>query len=86
MQIRLMTIGVFAWALTFTLVMAAVWGAPQHNPWMVSVGMAVTMRGLLQGPPPFAPVSGAAFAGGSTGGGDLATATIAGRKSRPELM
>lgn len=34
---------------------ATVWGAPQRNPWMASVGMAAMMTGLLQGPPPVAP-------------------------------
>ncbi|MDQ6848694.1 MAG: methyltransferase domain-containing protein [Actinomycetota bacterium] len=33
----------------------AVWDAPQHNPWLTSVGMAAMMHGLLQGPPPTAP-------------------------------
>lgn len=34
---------------------AAVWGSPQANPWMASVGMAAMMTGLLQGPPPVTP-------------------------------
>ena len=34
---------------------AAVWGSPQANPWMASIGMAAMMTGLLQGPPPIAP-------------------------------
>jgi len=31
---------------------ATVWGAPQHNAWMASVGMAAMMHGLVQGPGP----------------------------------
>jgi SAM-dependent methyltransferase len=34
---------------------AAVWGDPQHNPWLTSVGMAAMMQGLLQGGPPAGP-------------------------------
>jgi SAM-dependent methyltransferase len=33
----------------------AVWGAPQDNPWMLSVGMAAMMQGLVQGGPPIGP-------------------------------
>ena len=34
---------------------AAVWGGPQHNPWLTSVGMAAMMQGLVQGGPPVGP-------------------------------
>jgi SAM-dependent methyltransferase len=34
---------------------AAVWGAPESNPWMVSVGFATMMAGLLSGPAPTEP-------------------------------
>jgi SAM-dependent methyltransferase len=34
---------------------AAVWAGPQHNPWVVSVGMAAMMGGLVAGGPPTAP-------------------------------
>lgn len=34
---------------------AAVWGAPESNPWMVSVGFATMMSGLLSGPMPTEP-------------------------------
>ena len=34
---------------------AAVWGGPQHNPWLVSVGMAAMMHGLVQSGPPVGP-------------------------------
>ncbi len=34
---------------------AAVWGAPESNPWMVSVGLATMMTGLLSGPMPTDP-------------------------------
>ena len=34
---------------------AAVWGAPEANPWMVSVGFATMMTGLLSGPMPTEP-------------------------------
>ena len=34
---------------------AAVWGDPQHNPWITSVGMAAMMHGLVQGGPPVGP-------------------------------
>ena len=34
---------------------AAVWGAPEANPWMVSVGFATMMTGLLTGPMPTEP-------------------------------
>jgi SAM-dependent methyltransferase len=30
----------------------AVWGAPQDNPWMMTVGMAAMMHGLVSGGPP----------------------------------
>jgi SAM-dependent methyltransferase len=33
----------------------AVWGGPQDNPWMVTVGMAAMMQGLVQGGPPVGP-------------------------------
>jgi SAM-dependent methyltransferase len=33
----------------------AVWGAPQDNPWMITVGMAAMMQGLVQGGPPVGP-------------------------------
>ena len=33
----------------------AVWGAPEGNPWMVSVGFATMMTGLLSGPLPTEP-------------------------------
>lgn len=33
----------------------AVWGAPQDNPWMITVGMAAMMQGLVQGGPPIGP-------------------------------
>lgn len=33
----------------------AVWGAPQSNPWMLTVGMAAMMHGLVQGGPPVGP-------------------------------
>jgi SAM-dependent methyltransferase len=33
----------------------AVWGAPQDNPWMTSVGMAAMMHGLVSGGPPIGP-------------------------------
>jgi SAM-dependent methyltransferase len=33
----------------------AVWGGPQDNPWMVTVGMAAMMQGLVQGGPPLGP-------------------------------
>jgi SAM-dependent methyltransferase len=33
----------------------AVWAAPQHNPWLTSVGMAVMMHGLVSGGPPAGP-------------------------------
>jgi SAM-dependent methyltransferase len=34
----------------------AVWAAPQHNPWLTSVGMAAMMHGLVSGGPPTGPV------------------------------
>lgn len=34
---------------------AAVWGSPERNPWMVSVGFATMMTGLLEGPQPTEP-------------------------------
>lgn len=34
---------------------AAVWGTPEGNPWMASVGFATMMTGLLSGPPPTEP-------------------------------
>ena len=34
---------------------AAVWAAPESNPWMVSVGFATMMTGLLNGPLPTEP-------------------------------
>lgn len=34
---------------------AAVWGAPQNNPWVSSVGMAAMMQGLVAGGPPTGP-------------------------------
>jgi SAM-dependent methyltransferase len=34
---------------------AAVWGGPQDNPWLTSVGMAAMMHGLVQGGPPVGP-------------------------------
>jgi ubiquinone/menaquinone biosynthesis C-methylase UbiE len=33
----------------------AVWAAPQHNPWLTSVGMAAMMHGLVSGGPPTGP-------------------------------
>lgn len=33
----------------------AVWGGPQDNPWMVTVGMAAMMQGLVSGGPPVGP-------------------------------
>jgi SAM-dependent methyltransferase len=33
----------------------AVWGAPQHNPWLASVGMAAMMHGLVTTGPPTGP-------------------------------
>jgi SAM-dependent methyltransferase len=33
----------------------AVWGAPQDNPWMLTVGMAAMLQGLVQGGPPIGP-------------------------------
>lgn len=33
----------------------AVWGAPQDNPWLTSLGMAAMMHGLVQGGPPVGP-------------------------------
>ncbi len=36
-------------------VAAAVWGAPQDNPWLTSVGMAAMMHGVVQGGPPTGP-------------------------------
>jgi enediyne biosynthesis protein CalE5 len=33
----------------------AVWGAPHENPWMLTVGMAAMMQGLVQGGPPIGP-------------------------------
>jgi SAM-dependent methyltransferase len=34
----------------------AVWAAPEHNPWLTSVGMAAMMHGLVSGGPPTGPV------------------------------
>ena len=34
---------------------AAVWGGPQDNPWLTTVGMAAMMHGLVQGGPPVGP-------------------------------
>src|SRR4051794_22334603 len=31
------------------------WAAPEHNPWLASVGMSCVVHGLLSGPPPVAP-------------------------------
>lgn len=33
----------------------AVWGGPQENPWMTTVGMAAMMHGVVQGGPPLGP-------------------------------
>lgn len=33
----------------------AVWGSPQHNPWLTSVGMAAMMHGVVDGGPPVGP-------------------------------
>lgn len=33
----------------------AVWGAPQHNPWLAHVGMSAMMHGVFAGGPPTAP-------------------------------
>lgn len=35
----------------------AVWGGPQDNPWIATVGMAAMMQGLVQGGPPVGPGS-----------------------------
>ncbi len=34
---------------------AAVWAAPQHNPWISTVGMSVMLAGAVQGGPPVGP-------------------------------
>jgi SAM-dependent methyltransferase len=36
-------------------VAAAVWAAPQHNPWLTTLGMAAMMHGVVQGGPPIGP-------------------------------
>jgi SAM-dependent methyltransferase len=36
-------------------VAAAVWAAPQHNPWLSTLGMAAMMHGVVQGGPPVGP-------------------------------
>jgi SAM-dependent methyltransferase len=36
-------------------VAVAVWAAPEHNPWLTSVGMAAMMHGLVSGGPPVGP-------------------------------
>ncbi|HVE63159.1 MAG TPA: methyltransferase domain-containing protein [Mycobacteriales bacterium] len=33
----------------------AVWAAPQHNPWITSVGMSAMLHGLVEGGPPVGP-------------------------------
>ena len=33
----------------------AVWGAPQDNPWLTTLGMAAMMHGVVQGGPPVGP-------------------------------
>jgi SAM-dependent methyltransferase len=33
----------------------AVWAAPEHNPWLTSLGMAAMMHGLVSGGPPTGP-------------------------------
>jgi len=34
---------------------AATWGAPEHNPWLTSVGMSLMMHGAVTGGPPVGP-------------------------------
>lgn len=36
-------------------VAVAVWGGPQHNPWLTTLGMAAMMHGVVQGGPPVGP-------------------------------
>lgn len=36
-------------------VAAAVWDAPQHNPWLLAVGMPAMMHGVVSGGPPTGP-------------------------------
>ncbi|MGE5287826.1 MAG: class I SAM-dependent methyltransferase [Micromonosporaceae bacterium] len=49
----------------------AVWDAPQHNPWLIAVGMSAMMHGVVAGDPPTAP--GGVF---SLGDADLLTKLV----------